>query len=367
MPTILITSMGGAGSNNLVDTLRLIDEAHGTPGKHKVVGTHFEPFELAKSEIEASYLVPLAANADDYIEAHRKICAKHNVDVLIANSDKEVAVWSKQPARIPAKHLIPIHDQVEMVQDKYKFFEILQKHGCQTVPNIPVTSIEAVDKAIAQLPKSDRFWIRMRNGSGSLGATWLHTAEQARKWMSLWGELRGIPASEFVVAPFLPGRDFCISTVWQNGEFGVGKIYERLVYWAVRDSLSGMGSSPDSARTINETWPIEAAKAAIRAVCAEFGTKPHGFYQCDLKCSDDRTAYVTEVNIGRFPQTSTHFDRVGKYKLLELYLQLILEPDKKLPRDVYDLVDNTIILRGIDMPVKFVTRQQMEALEKKRI
>ncbi|MBT4710140.1 MAG: hypothetical protein HOB82_01255 [Alphaproteobacteria bacterium] len=323
--------------------------------------------ELAKGEADHQYLVPSASDEADYVAAHKRIAAKHDADVLIANSDVEVAVWSRHREDIPCKHLIPDPQVVAGVQDKFEFSQLLKRHGCDTVPNAPITSIDLIPDALAEIPAGEKFWIRRRGGSGSVGATWLTSADQAKKWLELWQEMRGFQADEFVVAPFLPGRDFCVATLWQNGEFAVGKIYERLTYWGAQGSLSSMGSSPDCARTVAETWPIEQAKKAIQAVCSEFGTQPHGFYQADLKCADDKTALVTEINIGRFPQTSTHFDRVGEYRMLELYLQLILDPGQNLPRDVLDVVADRFVLRGIDMPVKLVDKATLDAFEENRI
>jgi hypothetical protein len=362
MATILITSMGGAGSNNLTDTIRLINST-----EHKVIGTHYDPYELAKGESDVLCLVPMASSEDDYVQTHLQIIEKYNVDLLIANSDKEVAVWSKHREKLTCLHTIPIGEQADLVQDKFRFYETLTRHGCDTVPNIPIESRDGVADAIAKLPSADKFWIRLRGGMGSLGATWLQSVDQALKWIDLWQELRGIEPEEFVLAPFLPGRDFCVSMIWQNGEFSVGKIYERLSYWNEATSLSAMGSSPLSARTVAETAPVENAKAAVLAVHKEFGSLPHGFYQCDLKCDDEGRCYVTEINLGRFPQTSTHFDRVGKYKLLELYLSLLLTPEVDLPRDEYDLDPGILILRGPDMKVKLVPESVVEDLKKHQI
>ena len=93
----------------------------------------------------------------------------------------------------------------------------------------------------------------------------------------------------------------------------------------------------------------------------------HGLYQADLKCDENGTPHVTEINIGRFPQTSTHFDRVGRYRMLELYLALILRPQEELPRNVYDLDPGKYVLRGIDMPVMFVDASRVEEIKRNRM
>jgi hypothetical protein len=361
MTTILITSMGGSGSLNLVDSLRLIDKE----GRHSVVGTHFDPYELAKSDLEHLYTVPRAKDEAAYVDAHLRIIEQHKIDLLIANSDYEAAAFARNTDKLTCAHLLPIPEQVEAVQDKWGFHELLRDQGCATVPNVPVPSREGIGEAIEELglPEGERFWIRLREGSGSQGATWLHTAEQAQKWMDLWGELRGKAPTDFVLAPFLAGRDFCVSVLFQKGALCVGKVYERLAYYAEDVSLSMMGSTPKTSQTVAEREPVDATVDAVRGACRAFGVEPHGLYQADLKCDADGTPYVTEINIGRFPMTSPQFDRVGAHSQLALYIELALNPDAKLPRDVYDFDPGWVFLRGVDVPLIIQRAERVAELE----
>ncbi len=361
MPKLLITSMGGTGSLNLVNTLRGFDTAH----EYEVIGTHYNPYELAKSDLKNLYVVPKAKNGPEFVDAHVRLIEKHGVDVLIANSDIEAAVFSANRHRLPCRHLLPPAEQIDAVQDKFGFFDLLRSQGCRTVPNIPIKSRDGVGAAIdkLQLGEDERFWIRLRSGAGSQGATWLHTELQALRWIDLWQELRGVEATDFVLAPFLPGRDFCVSVLFQDGEMCVAKVYERLAYWAEDVSLSMMGSTPKVSRTIDEREPIEATIDAVEAVCRAFDLKPHGLYQADLKCDVAGTPYVTEINIGRFPMTSPQFDRVGKYSQFSLYLQLAMHPSVVLPRGVYDLDPGWVFLRGVDVPLVITRDQRVAEIE----
>jgi len=240
---------------------------------------------------------------------------------------------------------------------------MLKKHGCNVVENVPIESRQNLAAAVDNLSPG-RFWVRSRGGSGSIGATWVDTAEQAEKWIDLWCELRGFDYSNFVLAPFLPGKDFCVAVMFQDGEFCIGKAYQRLSYIVGDITLSGMGSSPANAGTVSEKLPVDTAIKAVQAVYGEYGVKPHGYYQLDLKCDGDGKPYVTEINIGRFPMTNPHFDRVGEHCLLKHYISLALEPDKKMPRGVYDLVSGGYILRSIDFPIVFTSDAEVSGLKK---
>ena len=364
MPTILITSMGGSGSLNLVDTIRLNDPE----GRYRVVGSHFDPFELAKSDLEALYVVPKAKDDLPFAEAHARIIEREGVDLLIANSDKEVASFAKHLDLISCKHLIPNQDMVDTVQDKFGLNRILAKHGNPVVKNVPIPSREGIADAVAEvLRHCDKFWIRLRMGAGSLGATWMYTAEQAEKWVDVWCQLRGFSPEDFVLAPFLPGRDFCVALLFNRGRLVVGKIYERLRYATGGLSISGMGSTPGASQTVDEKKPVDTCIRAVRAVCQEYATEPHGFYQLDMKCDQAGTAYVTEINIGRFPMTSPQFDRVGEHSMLNLYMDMILDENAKLPDGVYDFDPGIYILRAMDLPCAFVKKEKVEDIAKRTI
>lgn len=362
MPTILITSMGGAGSKNLVDTLRLFD----TAGEYRVIGTHFDPYELVKSDLprEDLFIVPRAAEVADYVDAHARIIAREGVDVLIANSDKEVASLAPHLDRIACRHLIPSGPMVDAVQDKLGLHTILARHGCPVVRNVPVQGMGHLAEAVQAVPKDaeGRFWIRLRQGAGSQGATWMYTAGQAAKWIELWSELRGCKPEDFVLAPFLPGRDYCVALLYQDGELSVGKAYERLRYLTGGISISGMGSTPSASRAVSDTLPIKVSALAVEAVAREYGVAPHGYYQLDMKCDAAGQPYVTEINIGRFPMTSPQFDRVGRYNQFELYLKLLLNPEERLPRGVMDLDPGVVMLRSVDFPYVFTTDADLERI-----
>lgn len=358
MPTILITSMGGSGSNNLCETLEQTD----TGKDFKVVGTHADPYELAKARIPDVYHVPRARDENAYLAAHQQIIRQHGVDLLIANSDAEVTVMARRKNDLPCRHLLPDADIVETVQDKFRFFELLSAGGCRVVRNIRIHGWNDIGPAAREVGAQGRFWVRPRKGSGSFGATWVESAEQARKWIELHVEMRDFRVDDFVFAPFLPGRDFNVSAMWQDGEFAVGKAVERLRYFYGDISLSGMGSTPSVTRTADDDAPVRATIRAVDAVFDGFGRRPHGYFNADLKCDVDGNPIVTEINIGRFPMISPHHDRIGRYNLLELYLRMAMDPSIRLPRGEFDLAPGTYVLRGVDTPAVFASEKTISAI-----
>lgn len=355
--TLLITSMGGCGSNNLVETIR-----HFAPGHYKIIGTHYNPLELVKAEVDQSFLVPKVVDEEAFIEAHLTIIREQGVDALIINSDKEVAIFSKYKSQLPCRVLLPDSDIVNSIQDKYTFNRILAKHDCRTVMNVPVDPVQGVVHALKVMgfKSGEKFWLRSRGGSGSQGACWFYTAEQAEKWMSLLIDIKGMSADEFVVAPFLPGRDFAVVTVWDCGQLILAKVVERLEYFMGSVLLSGMGSTPSVSKSVCDLEPIKTSEVAITAIYSEYGQQPHGYYHSDLKCDAEGNPYVTEINIGRFPMINPHFDRIGRYRPTLYYLDLLFDRDIVAPDVVYDFDPDKYILRSINQKTLFIDAAELQ-------
>jgi hypothetical protein len=356
---LLLTSAGGVGSNSLVETLKSQLKAD-----YYIIGTHYDPLELVKSDIDKVFVVPKASDKKAYIKAHIDIIEKFSVDAVIVNSDVEVEVFSRYKDEISCRIIIPSEEIVSFVQDKFKLNRLLDESGYNAILNISINDKNSIQDAVSELRlrEGDKFWIRTRRGSGSLGASWFYTAEQAEKWVSLWGELRGIPSNEYIVSPFLPGRDFCVVTVWDKGKVVLGKIIERIKYLAGNVTLSGMDSSPCMSITVDDVEPIDESINVINAVYKKFKEKPHGYYQTDIKCSSEGVPYVTEINIGRFPMINSHFDRVGKYSPLEVYMNLLFEKNFRHPDTIYDLDPDKYILLSVDSPVLFVDKGKVDSI-----
>jgi hypothetical protein len=154
-----------------------------------------------------------------------------------------------------------------------------------------------------------------------------------------------------------------VALLFDRGRFLMGKAYERLSYLMKGVSLSAMGSTPNVSRTVQEKTPIDVALRAVTSVYREFGEQPHGYYQLDLKGDAQGRDCVTEINIGRFPMTSPQFDRVGRYNMFQLYLELILDRGFAFPENYYDLAETVYICRATDMEPQFIDQRKLDSLK----
>jgi biotin carboxylase len=342
--TVLVTAAGIANGNNLILSLR-----HGGLDV-RIVGTNMNAALLAKSTADVSLLLPPASHPQ-YTEQAARVVEEHGVDVFIATNDKEVERVSRDRAELGCAVLLPPDDVVRLCQDKHELYLRLADRGIPMARSIPLADLADIDAAFEALADTgDRFWVRTRRGAGSLAATWVRTPEQARHWIGLWVEMRGLSVADFTVSEFLPGRDFAFQSVWHEGRLIVAKMVERLEYYWGHTRLSGMSSTPRVAKTIRDDATLEIIFETIRAVMPE----PHGNFCMDLKGGRDGTMNITEINIGRFCQITPIFDLTGRINTAEAHVRLALgeRPDFGEP---IDIEEDRYLLREIDSPPAIVS------------
>ncbi len=262
MIKILITSAGGSGSNSLSESLRM-----SSIGKDiYIVGTHADRFEIACSVADKNYLVSWAKEEDLYIKELVKIAENESIDLIIPNSDKEVKIISKHRRKIRSRLFLPDGKCIDYVQDKFKLFNIMKENGVPVAETYDIDDLDEIEKYIESLSSDGKFWIRVKTGAGSIAATWVKTAEQAKAWIKLWQELQGINISQFIISEFLPGNDYAVHTIWKDGELLNAKICQRLTYFYGEMRLSGMASTPGIAKTVSNRDAIDTCVKAIRVI-----------------------------------------------------------------------------------------------------
>jgi len=351
MKTVMILGAGGGGGNNLIRSLRR------STLDLRIIGSNCLPHAVAKSTADATYLMPESRNPD-YLPRLQEVIRTEAVDLVIPNNDREVAVISEVRNQLQCRVFLPSKETVMTCQDKHRFYCALKKVGAKISPSVSVSGIDGIEEAIASLPFSDRYWVRPRRGSGSRGATWVRNAEQARKWIELWVDLRGYRAEDFQISNFLPGRDYNFQSIWKSGQLIVGKLVERLTYYMGGNRLSGMSSTPEIARTLYDAAAIEHALQAIRAV----SDQPHGSFNVDMKEGKNGIMHVTEINIGRFPMITTIHDSNGRINCAEAYVRCAFDLDD-YSGDPIDIEDGFVLIRELDTEPLVIHESQIPGFD----
>jgi carbamoyl-phosphate synthase large subunit len=333
---VLVTGAGGGPGNNLIRSLRAADPTLA------VVGTHTNRFVLKKSAADRNHLTPPPGHPG-FADALRAVVAAERIDLLIPNSDADVRAVSELRARIPCRLFLPAHRVIELCQDKYELAVHLRARGVPVPVTCPVTDLDSLDTIFARLGARPRFWCRVRSGAGSLGAIPVVRAEQARAWIAYWQEMRGVPASTFTVAEYLPGRDFAVQGLWKDGALVLLKTCERLSYFGGGSQPSGASSTPALGKLVHDPRVAEVGRAAIAAL----DPAASGVFSIDLKEDAAGTPCVTEINAGRFCMITNVFDLTGKHSMALTYVRLALgAPVEAAGAD--DVAEDYYLVRDLD-------------------
>ena len=333
---LLVLGAGTGPSNNLIRSLR----AGRRP--YRIVGCHDDRFMLRKSSADHNYLVPNSSQPA-FLDAICSVIESERIDLLIPDSDPDVKAVSVLRDRIPCRVFLPANEVIDLCQDKYALTMFLRERGIPAPLTFPVSSIDEIDEIFLRLARNSRLWCRIRTGQGSAGALPVESAEQARSWIKYWEAIRGVPVTSFTISEYLPGRDYSLQCLWNEGKLVLSKMSERLAYFNPGNSPSGMSSTPALAKTVLEPQVADVCSSAIAAV----DPRASGIFCFDLKERADGTPCVTEINAGRFAMITNIYDMVGRHNMAVTYVRIAMGETVKI-RNVHDFAADHYLVRDMD-------------------
>ena len=344
MKRILLIGCGGSAGYNFIESLKI------SPEDFFVVGTDINPEHLELSNCDKKYLVP--KNSDSkYIDVINRIIEKEEIDFVHIQPDIEVAFWSKNRDKINSKLFLPSQDSIILCHDKMNFNLRMKDMGIPAPKSIHIKSEKDIFPSFNELKQiSETIWIRAIRGAGSRASLPIKDVSHAKMWMDYWNKNKDTSFEDFMVAEFLPGKEYAFQSIWKDGEIITSQARERKEYVFGNLMPSGQSSSPSVAETVHNE---QVNKIATMAILAS-DKKPDGIYCVDMKENSKGIPCVTEINIGRFFTTSDFFSRAGS-NMPYYYIKLGLgeEIEEVLPK--YNAVPaNLKWLRIIDMGKKLL-------------
>jgi hypothetical protein len=333
---LLVMGAGTGAGNNLVASLRASLPAT------TIVGCHEDPFVLRKSTADRLHLLRGGPGVVGELE---RLAAAEAIDLVIPTGDADVTRLSDHRAVFGPRVFLPSRTLIDLCRDKCELAAALARHGVPVPVSLPVTDRETVGDVIAKLAWAPRLWCRTRIGSRSLGATPLTSVAQAQGWLLLWEELRGVPAAAFMLAEYLPGRDFLCQSLWRDGRLVLVKTFERLSYFGGENSPSGASSLSSLAKTVVDLRVVEVCTAAVRAL----DPAASGAFSIDLKENEAGVPCITEINAGRFFIGMTAFDRIGVHNMSACFVRLALGEPLAIV-EPYDCPPDYYLVRDLDTP-----------------
>lgn len=322
MKRILVTGAGGSAGINFIASLRMAEE------RVHIAGSDINTWHMQLPDVDSAHMLP-HCSATEYLDELCRLIERERIGFVYAQPDMELEVISKYRDRIPARVFMPSHDAILACHDKMLTNERLRAAGVKVPRSVRIEKLDEIDEILPKMMrKSDRAWLRAIRGAGSKAALPVQTARHAREWIHYWRSTGRLETSDFMLAEFLPGREFAFQSLWHEGEMVTSQARERLEYVFGNLFPSGQSSSPSVARTVHREDVNEVATAAVRAV----DPAPSGVYCVDLKEDRSGAPCVTEINIARFFTTSNFFAAAGS-NMPWYYLRLAFgEEIPDLPR-----------------------------------
>jgi len=296
------------------------------------------------------YLVP---SADDprYAAMIADVCDREAIDVAVVSPEAEVLFWSSREFPVPT--LLPSPRVAAIAISKRNLYEALESTGL--IPwYATVSRDELLDGRGLDLGTGP-VWLRDFSDASSsgIGSIKVASAEEAAAWAVL---NPGI--ADYMVAGYLPGRNFACCVVFDRGELVKVAIYERVEYFMGHLVISGVSGNIARGRLVNDRRVRVAAEEAVRAVAARFEEPAHGLFTVDLREAADGSPKVTEINVRHTAATSAL--AAGGANMAEAQVLVSLGRRGEAGETVVTLKEDAVILRDIDGPPLLVTERALD-------
>jgi carbamoyl-phosphate synthase large subunit len=299
MRSILVTGAGGSAGNNVCWSLRVSRD-----GKKIILdGTDVDRTSIELNGwIDRAYTLP-PADSPRYLSHLNQIIKKDSVEMVFPQPDSEVGRTSRDRDEIRASLFLPGREAVKICQDKYEALSRWSKKGLRQEPIV----LSPRGRKTRQLVRRLAFprWVRARQGAGGSLSCLARSWRSIEYWIGYhWAE--GLK-TDFIVEEYLPNRDFCFMSIWNDGKLVTSMVRERLSW--VGHRIVGSGGTSKLNRVVHSSKVNTSALEAIRAV----SKNPHGIFCVDLKGDTNGIPRPTEINC-RFT-TNVHYLTLASMKL----------------------------------------------------
>lgn len=273
----------------------------------------------------------------------RSLNHSEKFDAAIVHQEPEVIFWSDKELEIPV--YLPPPGFCHIAVSKRKLYEMFS--GTPLIPEFSILTRETL--LTGKLPGEQRFpcWMRdispgSDSGKGSLLA---ESPDAARAWTLL-----NSGANEFMLADFLPGRNFACHLQIVDGLLVKAACCERMNYIMSGVAVSGITGNINRGRLFYDARIVEIALRAVDIVCSRSGERMHGAVTVDLREDAAGLPRVTEINI-RHVAFAHAFAQAG-FNTAESHLLITLGRFDELGEPNLNVGENNMIHRDVDgLPV----------------
>ncbi len=190
--TVLITGAGGAGTIEILRTLRALE-------RYRVIAVDASPHAAGFQFADAAYTVPMASEPQ-FLETMTRLMEQEQPEFVIPLVDEEILIVHDLAARYGAKVVGPTAAFCRCCLDKWEMALALTAEGIPAAPTWLATEPAEIEYPAV---------IKPRKGRGSRGVAYLDNAADLQRYLSAVPR----PATEYLVQRRLYGREYTISVV----------------------------------------------------------------------------------------------------------------------------------------------------------
>jgi carbamoyl-phosphate synthase large subunit len=286
MNAVIVTSAGGPVAENVVQNLKFV-------ARFPIIGTDIDEDMLQLSSAHIKAVVHHSSEATDmYVDDINELATRYNATMLIPVSDREIYVAALNSRRLPPMS-IPNLKIVEICRNKANLYTFMKEHGFSVPFTIYPLSYRHYPATIRDLKKP--MWLRATIGAGGWLAHKVDSLEDITALLRFYRNTK----REFILSEYLPGRNFCWTSLWVNGKLACSVTKERLE-WVYRR----IGTTAVQ-RTVYNPQVSKLCEDVIKCLVDLYDGDMTALMMVDLK--ENGSAYITEINAGRTGTVSTFF------------------------------------------------------------
>lgn len=338
MRRLLITSVGGPASENVIRSLKL-----SAFSDYPIIGTDCDPYFIHLSSANKKFLIHNAHDEIGYISDLRTLWKYHDVSMLYPQSDLEVFVCSKYRDKLPPMSL-PSHKTIELCQDKGELYCFLSAQGIE-IPDFEFYANNFMFPC----------WARARHGAGGNKGFKALYREDFLRMVSYWKDREPESEKDWMLVELLEGRDYSWTSIWRDGKLLTSVLKGRIKWVYNRIGTTAVQ------KFIHDSTINEYCKNIVKTI------EPNitGIMMLDLKGESLNVlsdVYLTEINAGRLGTVNMNYAMASRklYKDDRVnfpYILWCIHHDLPLPKGMLQfdaLPENLYYIRHLDMKPKLM-------------
>jgi hypothetical protein len=333
---VMITGACGVTSRAVARSLRV---SKAFPDIRVIgVGVFENAFSIFEGLFDRVYRIPWVREPA-YSSVLREICDRESIEALIIVPELEVLYWSEHFPPAPA--ILPPPAFCRTVISKARLYRSLETSGL--VPRFEIIRRDLITSGKVNPFNGAPYWMRDCREGLTSGRTALkvNSLQEAQAWALLCPQVE-----TFMIAEFLPGRNFACSLLFQADSLVKVGCYERLEYLMGGVAPSGISGNISKGRLINNQRVRTVAENAVRLITGLTHEQMSGIVTVDLKENASGEPLVTEINLRHVAATSA-FACAGS-NLAEAQVLAILNKSEMIDKVEIEFPENNLILRDVD-------------------